>query len=283
MSMTHEPAVLKSETLQQQFAQLQESIRQAAQQGRPIHEVERELWRRLRQMGHEALGLFLRLQGDGDRGETVTLPTGEVCQRLEKLHQRRYVSIFGEFRLSRAVYGSREKQQIAFVPLDNRLQLPASVFSYVLQDWDQSLCVEEAFGQASATMWRMLELKQSVDSLEHMNQEMAQGATTFMLNRPQPEQEGEIVVASADQKGIVLRRQDQRGQGEPEAHGHGGHRLHGGSLSAYARGGGGGAVPRRAGAEPGPTATARQGGVGQLAAGRAIGLGNQLGLRLDGR
>src|SRR5262249_51676010 len=76
-----------------------------------------------------------------------------------------------------------------------------------LQNWDQSLCVEEAFGQASATMWRMLKLKQSVDSLEHMNQEMAKEATTFMLNRPQPEPEGEIVVASADQKGIVLRRQ----------------------------------------------------------------------------
>jgi hypothetical protein len=216
MSMTHEPAVLKSETLQHQFAQLQEAIRRAAQEGQPIHEVERDLWRRLRHMGHEALAQFLRLQGDGDMGETVTLPTGEVCQRLEELHQRRYLSIFGAFRLSRTVYGSREKQQIAFVPLDNRLQLPESVFSYVLQDWDQSLCVEEAFGQASATMWRMLELKQSVDSLEHMNREMAQGATTFMLNRPPPEQEGEVVVASADQKGIVLRRQP--GDPPPKAH-----------------------------------------------------------------
>jgi hypothetical protein len=117
------------------------------------------------------------------------------------------VSIFGEFQLSRVVYGSREGQKLEFVPLDNRLQLPSSIFSYVLQNWDQSLCVEEAFGQAQATMWRMLKLKQPVNSLEHMNQEMAQEATTFMLNRPQAEQEGELVVASADQKGIVLRRQ----------------------------------------------------------------------------
>jgi hypothetical protein len=207
MSMTHEKNVLKSEKLEQQFAEIQEFVRLAAKDGRAIHEVERGLWRRLRQMGHELLGQFLRWQGDGDMGETVTLPTGEELHRLEGLHQRRYVSIFGAFGLQRVVYGSREKQKIDFVPLDNRLQLPASVFSYVLQDWDQSLCVEEAFRQASATMWRMLELKQAVDSLEHMNQEMAKDATTFMLNRPQPEQEGEIVVASADQKGIVLRRQ----------------------------------------------------------------------------
>lgn len=216
MSMAHEPGVLKSEKLQQQFAQLQATIRRAVAAGQAIHEVERDLWRQLRLMGHEALGQFLHLQGDGDMGETVTLPTGEECQRLQELHQRRYVSIFGEFQLQRVVYGSREKQKIEFVPLDHRLQLPASVFSYVLQDWNQSLCVEEAFRQARATMWRMLELKQSVDSLEHMNQDMAQEATTFMLNRPAPEQEGEIVVASADQKGIVLRRQPE--DPRPKAH-----------------------------------------------------------------
>jgi hypothetical protein len=207
MSMTHEATVLKTEKLDDLFVELQQVVRVAARDGRPIDVVERELWQRLLRMGHEALGQFLRLQGDGDLGETVTLPSGETCQRLEGTHQRRYLSIFGEFHLRRVVYGSREKQKIDFVPLDNRLQLPESVFSYVLQDWDQSLCVEQAFGQARSTVARMLGLKQSVDSLEHMNQEMAKDVTTFMLNRPQPPQEGELVVASADQKGIVMRRQ----------------------------------------------------------------------------
>jgi hypothetical protein len=206
MSLTHETAVLKSEKLQQQFVELQQFVRTAAQQGQPMHEVERGLWQRVRQLGHECLAQFLHLQGDGDLGDTVTLPNGEPLQRLEQRHQRRYVSIFGAFELQRVVYGSREKQKIEFVPLDNRLQLPQSVFSYVLQDWDQSLCVEEAFRQASATMWRMLDLKQSVDSLEHMNVEMAEGAASFMINRPKPAVEGAIAVASADQKGIVLRR-----------------------------------------------------------------------------
>src|SRR5438876_99730 len=108
MSMTHEQDVLKSEKLQQQFAELQEFVRLASKDGRAIHEVEDGLWRRLR------------------------------------------------------------------------------------------------------------DLKQSVDSLEHMNQEMATDATTFMLNRPQPEDEGAIVVASADQKGVVLRRQPD--DPPPKAH-----------------------------------------------------------------
>jgi hypothetical protein len=122
------------------------------------------------------------------------------------MHGRRYVSIFGEFRIQRAVYGSREGQKIECVPLDNRLQLPESAFSYLLQDWDQSLCVEQAFGQARTTVARILGLTQSVDSLEHMNQEMAEQATTFVLQQPTPEHEGEVLVLSADQKGIVMRR-----------------------------------------------------------------------------
>jgi hypothetical protein len=206
MSMTLEQDVCKSEKLQQEFQALQDAIRTNARNGRPIHEVERDIWKRVLKMGREALGLFLEYQGDGDMGEEVTLPDGRKCQRLEQVHHRRYVSIFGEFKLNRIVYGSREKQAFEFVPLDNRLQLPESPFSYVLQDWDQALCVEEAYGQARATMWRMLGLNQAVDSLERMTKEMAEGATTFMLNRPVPAEEGELVVGSADQKGIVMRR-----------------------------------------------------------------------------
>src|SRR5262249_11269376 len=105
-------------------------------------------------------------------------------------------------------YGSRAGQALAFVPLDNRLQLPAGVFSYVLQDWDQRLCVEEAFGQAARTLERILGLKQSVNSLEHMNVQMAEPVADFRAERPrpQPEEEGAVVVSSADGKGIVMRR-----------------------------------------------------------------------------
>ena len=206
MNVTHDVDVFKSENLHEEFVELDKFVRESAQKGVPVHGVERGLWSRLLDIGHKALGQFFRLQGDGDLGETVTLPDGESLSRLEGLRQRRYVSIFGEYRLQRVVYGSREKQKIEFVPLDTRLQLPEGSFSYVLQDWDQGLCVEQAFGQAKTTVGRILGLKQSVDSLEHMNQEMAEGVTTFMLNQPTPQNEGTIVVASADQKGIVMRR-----------------------------------------------------------------------------
>lgn len=207
MRMTQESQVLKSENLSLVFDDLKKAVVRAVQDNQPMHEIEQALWDELKRLGRAALAQVLALLGNGDRGASVELPDGRCLQRLEQEHPRRYYSIFGEFKLSRVVYGSREGQKIEFVPLDNRLQLPASSFSYLLQDWDQSLCVEQAFQQARSTVARILGLKQTVDSLEHMNQEMAQGVTEFMINRPAPEQEGEIVVGSADQKGVVLRRQ----------------------------------------------------------------------------
>ncbi len=188
--------------------QLLTFVRTAATQGLPAHEAERGIWQRLLALGRTALGQFFAAQGTGDLGATFTLPDGLTWQRLPELHTRRYVSIFGEFHLTRTAYGSREGQTIAFVPLDNRWQLPASAFSYVLQDWDQGLCVEQAFGQAQSTVARILNLAQSVASLEHMNVQMAERVGDFRENRPQPDPatEGSLLVTSADGKGIVLRR-----------------------------------------------------------------------------
>jgi hypothetical protein len=194
--------------LQQHLAELRSFLDAALQEGTALHAVEHGLWTRLLRLGRHCLQQFLAAHGTGDQGETVTLPTGQPCQRLPQLHVRRYVSIFGVFSLARTAYGSREGQTLQFVPLDNRLQLPASDFSYLLQDWDQSLCVEQAFGQARSTVARILNLKQPVDSLERMNQEMAQAVEPYRLRLqpPPPEAEGELFVASVDGKGVVMRR-----------------------------------------------------------------------------
>jgi hypothetical protein len=220
MKMTHETEVLKGENadLLALLTELRAALRGAAAEGTALHEVERTVWQAVLHLGHTLLGEFLAWLGTGDVGETVSLPDGRVCQRLEALHGRRYVSVFGEFQLQRTAYGSREGQKVDFVPLDNRLQLPEGAFSYLLQDWDQSLCVEEAFGQAARTVQRMLGLRQSVDSLEHMNVQMAKHVADHRAERERPgaDEEGALVVSSADGKGVVMRRQP--GDQAPPAH-----------------------------------------------------------------
>jgi hypothetical protein len=197
---------------------LQAYLVQAAMTGQPVHVVERHIWEQVRAIGRAALQQFFTHLGSGDCGPDLTLPDGTTAHRLEARRARPYRSIFGTFELSRTVYGSREGQKIVAVPLDNRLQLPASDYSYVLQDWDQMLCSEHAFGPASRALAEILGVTQSVDSLEAMTHQMAEASGPYREARPLPaaSDEGEVFVISADGKGIVMRR--PTGEAQPPAH-----------------------------------------------------------------
>jgi hypothetical protein len=204
----HHPAPDQPPALEPLVAELAGFVRQAAAAGTPAHEVERGIWTRVLAVGRQALDLFFRLQGTGDAGETVALPGGQSARRLPGTHPRAYRSVFGDFTLDRTVYGSRAGQKITFVPLDARLQLPESDYSYLLQQWDQALGCESAFARVGATLLEVLGVKQSTDSLERMSRQMAAAVHPFRLARPlpAPADEGEVMVAQADGKGVVMRR-----------------------------------------------------------------------------
>jgi hypothetical protein len=202
------PSLAKLENLVGAAEELSAWVHQAAQQGTPAHEVEREIFRRVLAIGRMALGQFFTSQGTGDLGETVTLPEGRTLRRLPATHTREYVSIFGPFPLERTVYGTREGQKIELVPLDARLALPESKFSYVLQDWDQRIATEQPYGQVAQFLEAILGLRQHVDNLERMSRHLADDAEAFAWSyaAPPPEEEGELVVESADGKGVPIRR-----------------------------------------------------------------------------
>ncbi len=162
----------------------------------------------LLQAGQKAIQLLVDCLGNGDMGQEHQLPDGTIVKRSAKPEPRPYVSIFGEIDIERYVYSRRKGQAIEFAAIDARLALPAGKFSYLLQDWDQSFAMEEAFGHTARTVQRILGLKQYVDSLEHMNQEMAQEVEEFQGSLPLPpaKEEGEIFVQTADGKGVRIRR-----------------------------------------------------------------------------
>jgi len=200
------------------LACLVDFVRSAAADGLPAHQVERQIFSCVLAVGKEAFSLFLRLQGTGELGESLTLPDGRVVCRLGQTHDRPYRSVFGDFSIPRACYGSREGQAIDFVPLDARLQLPQSDYSYLLQEWDAALGCECSFARVACTIQAMLGVEQPVDSLERHSRQTAQAAAPFRESRPlpQPGQEGELFVVTADAKGVPMRRAG--GEAKPEAH-----------------------------------------------------------------
>jgi hypothetical protein len=217
----------------EQVERLIETVRQARKDGQRIDVVERMIFTELLQVGFHLLSAFIENAGDGDLGETVDVPvtaegptsppdeeqTGKVrtLRRLPEQRTRRYVSIFGELAVTRWVYGTREGQKIEAVPLDARLGLPAGDFSYVLEDWQQRLCVKESFGEATGDLAELLGVAPSVRAAEVMNREMAEFAPSFRLDQPPPpaDEEGELVVFTADGKGIPMRRKSD----QPRTHG----------------------------------------------------------------
>jgi hypothetical protein len=189
-----------------EMAHLRQFVHDAARDGTAAHEVERGLFRRLLSLGHDLLGEFFVLQGSGDIGEQFTLPDGEVLQRQPELHDRPYTTIFGDFTLWRTVYSMGTHQKLE-APLDARLQLPDSKFSHLLQSWDQLLAAEQPYKQVSRVFETIFELRQHTDSLERMSRRLSADAEAFCWSRPVPpaKEEGEILVESADGKGVPIR------------------------------------------------------------------------------
>jgi hypothetical protein len=210
MIITPEQAALKA---RQQFDALRDFVDRAAADGQRIDDVERELFRQLLGLGLSLLSAFVAQQGDGGLGPQAETSDGRVVRRLPERHDRRYVSVFGELTIARAVYGSREGQKIERTPLDERLGLPEGDFSYVLEDWSQRLCLKGSFAEAGRSLEMLLGLKPGSRTLEHMSRTVAGYAPAFQetLPSPPPEEEGSLLVVTADGKGVPMRRPPQDG------------------------------------------------------------------------
>lgn len=195
------------EAASRRFADLEQSIARAAREGTAAHVVELDLFRQVLALGAELFGEFLKLTGTGDKGPSVTLDDGRTVKRLEP-RDRRLVTVFGVFCFPRSVYGTREGQKIEWVPTDQRLQLPESDVSYLLQNWGQMLDVEQAFGTVAELLKEIFELDPSVDTLEHGSRHMARTAPAFRAAQPAPDPkaEGELLVVSEDNKGVPMVR-----------------------------------------------------------------------------
>ena len=204
MIMTEEQAILKGQVHLEEMARF---VRQAAQDGRPIDQVERRLWQALLSLGHTLLESYVAAVGPGEVGETLAYE-GRSLRRLEVPHERRYVSVFGELTIRRYVYGTRETQKHEVVPTDALLGLPEGDFSHLLQEWDQTFCVQGSYEQSRQTVARVLGIGQSVRSLEQMNVSMAESVAAFRPSQPTPPaaEEGSILVLTADGKGVPMRR-----------------------------------------------------------------------------
>ena len=175
-----------------------------------IDRVEGKLFSELLCLGLTLLRRFVALRGLGDVGATLATPAG-TWKRLEDLHPRRYVSIFGELTIDRTVYGTRAQRKIQAVPLDAQLGLPEGDFSYLLQSWLQERCLDTDYAGAVQGLAAILRVQPSVRSVEAMTRRMAADVPDFQAQQPLPDvaEKAELLVVTADHKGVPMVPRDR--------------------------------------------------------------------------
>ena len=123
---------------------------------------------------------------------------------------RRLRTVFGELLIEGPVYALRAKQKIELARVDQRLGLPDSQFSYLLESWAQRMVVKDAFDEAAGSLHELLGLTLSVRSLEVMNRRVAADVEAFHDQQiaPPVQDEGEVLVLLSDATGVPMCHRD---------------------------------------------------------------------------
>lgn len=206
MIVASSPVQSNSEILVKLAQDLGGFVKKAVRQGDSLDHVERGALGFALKIGLAAVDLFLKSQGKGDLGEQVETETGTVLYRSDKPVERPLRTIFGEHSFTSYVYARGEHRKIELRPIDARINLPQGKASYLLQEFSQLFCVEKAFGVGVRQFEAVFGQKLSVDVLEDINRAMGEQADRFLeqLSAPPRQEEGAILVATADGKGVPL-------------------------------------------------------------------------------
>ncbi len=210
MSIEHSYPENKSESLLDLARDFTAFVEQAIRERSPLHEVEPIFLAMCLKMGRAAMEQFIALQGQGDVGPTVVTREGRTLVRSEKPVDRPLRTIFGTHVIHAHVYSRGPKTAIELRPVDAQLCLPSGHFSYYYEQFSQYFCVDQAFGQAARGLEMVLGQTISVDSLERINRRVGEQAGDYLQALPTPPraEEGELLVLTADGKGVPLVKED---------------------------------------------------------------------------
>jgi hypothetical protein len=199
------------ETIAQLTNDLVGFVKQSVREGYGFDGFEKGVLQRVLRIGGVAVDLFLQAQGNGDLGSIVRTAEGVELQRSNTVQKQDVRSIFKEHTFESFVYSRGAKQKIELRPIDARLGLPKRKESYLFQEFSQLFCVEKAFGVGAEQFERIFGQTISVAELEKINRDMGEQADRFLneeLSKPKAKEEGELLVLTADAKGVPLVKAD---------------------------------------------------------------------------
>lgn len=187
-----------------QFEQILSYV-QGESQNQQLNEVEKGIFYSLLKLGLTLLLFFFQQKGVGNKGKVYVDKDG-IKRSYHSIKHREYLSIFGKIRIPRACYWTKGRHEI--YPLDAELNLPNTEYSYVLQEWGSALGSEEPYEKASNFLETVLGMTLWGSSIETVMKQACVDVPNFYKERqgPKIETEKEIMVATMDGKGVVMRK-----------------------------------------------------------------------------
>jgi hypothetical protein len=199
-----------AQSLDSMVRQLKDSVQVAAQAGDSFDKTERHVREMIARMGFLAMQLFINLQGDGDLGQEIQGANAKTLKRSQATVATKIRSVFGTHHFEQFNYAPGLKKAIELRPISARMSLPERQWSFLLQEFSQMFCVDQAYEQAMKNLEAIFGGSFAVDTAEQINGELGRSAGRFVEDLPKPEQvtEGKIMVATGDCKGVPLVKED---------------------------------------------------------------------------
>ena len=139
-----------------------------------------------------------------ERREEVTGTDGIARTRMEKGHQRKLAGVFGEVTVTRMAYRAPETANL--YPADATLNLPEEKHSHGLRRLAAVESARGSFAQAAAAVERATGVLVGNRQIEALAQAAACDVDSFYAaRRPGPRPDTDLLVLTADGKGIVMR------------------------------------------------------------------------------
>ena len=193
--------------LQADFEQLLTMVTGSEAHTATIGQMERTLFRRILRMGFQLLLLFVLTRAEKELHTAVVKEDGTVLP-YHSQKPRSYFSIFGKLTFERAYF--YEAGQGGECPLDEALSMPERCYSDLLMESAELLGVEGAYSKGLKVLERLLGLRLSKLTLETSVAEHSQEVEAYYSRKEAfpPAEEGSILVAQADGKGVPMVRSE---------------------------------------------------------------------------
>lgn len=166
-----------------------------------LHKSEEVIFSGLLKLGRILFQRVVANHGNGEKGQSIQIASGEQLPR-HGTKAKKYHSIFGPITIERAYYWKLGSKGIC--PLDAKLNLPHNSQSYLLQKWVQSGVADNPYEQASQGLSELLNLNLAPSEQQLISRKAAQLHPNYYKQKKMQESDGEILVATADCKGVAM-------------------------------------------------------------------------------